>query len=62
LATFSIQGKFNLAKDAFEVLMLGDDEIIYGVQNKAMVGMGNFMPDSIPGDQMNKQQAPVNES
>jgi len=48
-----------VAKDGFEALMSGDDKIISGLKNKAMVGMGNFMPDSMAADQMNKQQEPV---
>jgi short-subunit dehydrogenase len=50
-----------VAKDGFEALMSGDDKIVSGLKNKVQVAMGNFMPDSMAADQMNKQQEPVDE-
>jgi hypothetical protein len=47
-----------VAKDGYEALMSGDDKIISGFKNKAMVGMSNVMPESMVAEQMNKMQQP----
>jgi len=47
-----------VAKDGYEALMSGDDKVISGFKNKAMVGMSNVMPESKVADQMNKMQEP----
>lgn len=47
-----------VAKDGYEALMSGDDKVISGFKNKAMVGMSNIMPESMVADQMNKMQQP----
>jgi short-subunit dehydrogenase len=47
-----------VAKDGYEALMSGDDKVISGFKNKAMVGMSNIMPESMVAAQMNKMQEP----
>lgn len=51
----------DVAKDGYEALMSGDDKIVSGLKNKAMVAMGNIMPDEKVADMLHKQQAPVGE-
>ena len=41
--------------------MKGDDKIISGFKNKAMVGMSNVMPERLVAEQMNKMQGPREE-
>lgn len=47
-----------VAKDGFQALMSGDDKIISGLKNKAMVGMSHMLPDEATTDIMKKQQEP----
>jgi short-subunit dehydrogenase len=47
-----------VAKDGFEALMAGDDKIISGLKNKAMVGTSNVLPDSTVADMMHKSMEP----
>lgn len=47
-----------VAKDGYDALMSGDDKIISGFKNKAMVGMGHIVPDSMAAELMRKQQEP----
>ena len=47
-----------VAKDGFEALMSGDDKIVSGLKNKAMVGMSHMLPDEAATDIMKKQQEP----
>lgn len=47
-----------VAKDGYKALMKGDDKIVSGFKNKAMVSMSNVMPDTMLADQMNKMQEP----
>ncbi|RXF68311.1 SDR family NAD(P)-dependent oxidoreductase [Arcticibacter tournemirensis] len=47
-----------VAKDGYKALMSGDDKIISGFKNKAMVAMGNVTPDSMAAENMRKQQEP----
>ena len=47
-----------VAKDGYEALMAGDDMVISGFKNKAMVGMSNITPDHLVADMMKKQQEP----
>lgn len=49
----------DVAKDGYEALMSGDDKVVSGLKNKAMVAMGNVLPDEKVADMMHKQQAPV---
>ena len=49
-----------VAKDGFEALMKGDDKIISGLKNKAMVGMSHVIPDETATEMMKKQQEPRN--
>jgi short-subunit dehydrogenase len=45
-----------VAKDGYQALMKGDDKIVSGFKNKAMVAMSNVMPDTAVAEQMNKMQ------
>lgn len=45
-----------VAKDGYEALMKGDDKVVSGLKNKAMVAMSNVMPDTMVAEQMNKLQ------
>jgi short-subunit dehydrogenase len=47
-----------VAKDGYEALMKGDDKIVSGFKNKAMVSMSNVMPDTMVAEQMNQMQKP----
>ncbi len=47
-----------VAKDGYEALMSGESRVISGLQNKAMVGMMNAMPDSANANQMQKNMQP----
>ncbi|HZG26417.1 MAG TPA: SDR family oxidoreductase [Chitinophagaceae bacterium] len=49
----------DVAKVGYEALMKGEDKVISGFKNKAMVAMSNIMPDAIVAQQMHKQQEPV---
>jgi len=48
-----------VAQDGYDALMKGDDKIVSGLKNKAMIGATNLMPDSMVADSMKKQQGPV---
>ena len=60
-AESSLSNPAEVAKDGYDALMSGDDKIISGLKNKAMVGMGHVMPDSMVAEAMHKQQKPVDE-
>jgi hypothetical protein len=47
-----------VAKDGYDALMKGDDKIVSGFKNKAMVASSNIMPDTMVAEQMNKMQQP----
>lgn len=49
----------DVAKDGYEALMKGDDKVISGLKNKAMVAMSNITPDAMVAQMMHKQQEPV---
>lgn len=52
----------DVAKDGFNALMAGDDKVVPGFKNKAMVAMSNITPDSAVAENMYKQQAPKDQS
>lgn len=54
----SLADPVKVAKDGYDALMSGDDKIVSGLKNKAMVGMGRVMPDSMAAETMRKQQEP----
>lgn len=54
----SLSNPEDVAKDGYEALMSGDDKIVSGFKNKAMVAMGNVTPDSMAAENMRKQQEP----
>ena len=45
-----------VAKDGYEALMKGDDKVVSGFKNKAMVAASNVIPDTMVAEQMNKMQ------
>jgi short-subunit dehydrogenase len=47
-----------VAKDGYEALMKGDDKVVSGFKNKAMVAGSNIMPDTMVAAQMDKMQEP----
>jgi short-subunit dehydrogenase len=49
-----------VARDGYEALMSGDDKIVSGFMNKAMVAMSNIMPEKTVAAQMDKMQGPKN--
>lgn len=49
-----------VAKDGYEALMSGDDMVVSGLKNKALVGMSNITPDHLVADMMKSQQEPAN--
>jgi short-subunit dehydrogenase len=50
-----------VAKDGYEALMKGDDKVVSGFKNKAMVASSNIMPDTMVAAQMDKMQQPRDE-
>lgn len=50
-----------VAKDGYEALMKGDDKVISGFKNKAMVASSNVMPDTMVAAQLDKMQQPRDE-
>ncbi|MBY8961505.1 SDR family oxidoreductase [Flavobacterium sp. D11R37] len=55
----SLSDPADVAKDGYDALMSGKDKVISGFKNKAMVGMGNVMPDTAVAAMMDKQQKPA---
>ena len=53
-----ISNPTKVAKDGYEALMKGDDKIVSGLKNKAMVAASNVMPDTMVAEQLNKMQQP----
>jgi len=49
----------DVAKDGYDALMSGDDMVISGFRNKAMIGLNNLTPDHLVADMMKSQQEPV---
>lgn len=47
-----------VARDGYEALMKGDDKVVSGFKNKAMVAGSNVMPDTMVATQMDKMQQP----
>jgi uncharacterized protein len=47
-----------VARDGYEALMKGDDKVVSGFKNKAMVAASNIMPDTMVAAQMDKMQEP----
>jgi short-subunit dehydrogenase len=45
-----------VAKDGYEALKKGDDKVVSGFKNKAMVASSNVMPDTMVAEQMDKMQ------
>lgn len=51
-----------VAKDGYEALMKGDDKVVSGLKNKAMVAGSNVIPDTMLAAQLEKMQEPRKES
>src|ERR1700712_4873502 len=49
----------DVAKDGYDALMAGEDRVISGFKNSALVHMANLMPDSAVAHTMYEQQQPV---
>jgi len=47
-----------VAMDGYKALMKGDDKIVSGFKNKAMVASSNVLPDTVVAAQMDKMQEP----
>lgn len=47
-----------VAKDGYDALMKGDDKVVSGFKNKAMVASANVMPDTMLAATMDKMQEP----
>jgi len=47
-----------VAADGFHALMNGDDMVVSGLKNKAMVALSNLIPDSAVAKASLKQQEP----
>lgn len=47
-----------VARDGYEALMSGESRVVSGLQNKAMVGMMNALPDSANAEKMQKNMQP----
>jgi len=56
----SLSDPAKVAKDGYQALMKGDDKIVSGLKNKAMVAASNVMPDTMVAEQMNKLQKDKN--
>ena|SRR5690554_1186510 len=50
-----------VAQDGYKALMKGEEKVVSGFMNKAMVAMGNLAPDSLAAEAMRKQQEPKKE-
>ncbi|MCH5685697.1 SDR family oxidoreductase [Niabella sp. W65] len=50
-----------VARDGYNALMEGKDQVISGFKNKINVAMSNLMPDSAAADNMKNTQEPVDE-
>jgi short-subunit dehydrogenase len=48
-----------VAKDGYDALMAGDDKIVSGLKNKAMVAASHVMPDEKVADTMHKMMEPT---
>ncbi|MEX2592284.1 MAG: SDR family oxidoreductase [Anditalea sp.] len=58
----SLADPVKVAQDGYDALMAGGDKVISGLKNKAMVGLGNIMPDSMAAESMRKQQKPADKN
>lgn len=54
----SLADPAKVARDGYDALMSGDNRVISGAQNKAMVGMMNTMPDASNAENMQKNMQP----
>jgi short-subunit dehydrogenase len=55
----SLSNPAEVAQDGFDALMAGDDKVISGFKNKAMIAMANVTPESSVAHMMNEMQKPV---
>lgn len=57
----SMSDPAKVAQDGYDALMSGDNKVISGLKNKAMVGMNAIMPDSAVASTMYEQAKPVDQ-
>ncbi|WP_031529937.1 SDR family NAD(P)-dependent oxidoreductase [Dyadobacter crusticola] len=55
----SLANPAEVAKDGYKALMAGDDKIVSGFKNKAMVASSHIMPDTAVAVTMHKMMEPV---
>lgn len=55
----SMSDPVKVAQDGYDALMAGDDMIISGLKNKAMIAASNVMPDPMVAEQMKKMGEPT---
>lgn len=48
-----------VAQDGYNALMAGEDKVISGLKNKAMVGISHVISDEMAAENMRKQQKPA---
>jgi short-subunit dehydrogenase len=58
----SLADPAKVAKDGYQALMAGDDKIVSGLMNKAMVASSHMMPDKTVAASMHKMMEPVDEN
>jgi short-subunit dehydrogenase len=56
----SLADPAKVAQDGYDALIAGQDMIVSGFKNKAMVAASNLMPDTVVADQMKKMAEPSN--
>lgn len=49
-----------VARDGYDALKKGDDKVVSGLKNKALVAGANIIPDTVLASQMDKMQQPKN--
>lgn len=57
----SMSNPADVAQDGYDALMAGEDKVISGFKNKAMITASNVTPDAALAANMYKQQGPVNQ-
>lgn len=58
----SMSDPAEVAKDGFDALMAGEDKVISGFKNKAMVAMSHVTPDTVVATTIHKQGEPVDKN
>ncbi|MBS7564546.1 SDR family oxidoreductase [Mucilaginibacter sp. Bleaf8] len=58
----SLSNPAEVAQDGYDALMAGEDKVISGFKNKAMIAMSNVTPERMVAHNMNEMQKPVDKS